>query len=391
MDEKCSSMNAFQDDRYCVEVYGDQKSFISATFESRPCGFPPFCKASAYDSCANITLFHCKSCNMGKAAAFLSFVVCLGIVILFGNILIVAVGYRRYKNRSLQKFDIFRTSLAAADALTGVLILVITTHNFDWTIRSTATELNIKQIKLQGTAVASFGGWFYLFMFTSSLYHLLFIGLQRLYAIARPILYKLQGKRTVLYGLGIVWVFAALTASIPAWFPQRFTFSYYVTTLLFWPSVTMTKNKEYLSSSLALMAIFVVLPFILMTSVSIALGVMLRAQTNKSRKLSSHGQPNSPNCVGQERLVFKNVAIMQIGFTLTLVPVMAVVLCFYTGRLNCSNVTIPYVVGFYLTMCNSLVNVIVYSARDSSFRSCLGEMISSWNPASSCRKKYIIT
>ncbi|XP_078483940.1 uncharacterized protein LOC144744097 [Ciona intestinalis] len=60
---------------------------------------------------------------------------------------------------------------------------------------------------------------------------------------------------------------------------------------------------------------------------------------------------------------------MQLGFTITLIPVAVLVIVFYLKLLTCENISTPSVVCFYLSMSNSIVNVLVYSARDQKFRS----------------------
>ena len=68
---------------------------------TRICGQPGFCTNKIYANCSNITLSECQQCNNSLEAVFLFFIICLGIAILLGN-LIVLVGYRKHKENTRQ-------------------------------------------------------------------------------------------------------------------------------------------------------------------------------------------------------------------------------------------------------------------------------------------------
>ena len=83
------------------------------------CGNPGFCTNGVYQECRNQPLSGCERCDLGLAATFLFFVVCLGLGIILGNLLIALVGYRRHKEGKANKMDLCKISLAVADMLTG--------------------------------------------------------------------------------------------------------------------------------------------------------------------------------------------------------------------------------------------------------------------------------
>ena len=96
--------------------------FSSETVASvRLCGNVPFCEPRAFVSCKDIPIKSCKECSLVKGSFFLFFLIFLGISIFIGNLLIIAVGYLRYKKRKINKLDILKVSLAIADLLTGML------------------------------------------------------------------------------------------------------------------------------------------------------------------------------------------------------------------------------------------------------------------------------
>ena len=83
------------------------------------CGEPGFCSNGIYHECNNVAIYDCKLCQNGLAAAFLTFVVCLGLGIAIGNLLIILIGFRRRKIGKMELIDLWKISLAVADLLTG--------------------------------------------------------------------------------------------------------------------------------------------------------------------------------------------------------------------------------------------------------------------------------
>ena len=83
------------------------------------CGTLPFCDNSANSACMNTTIINCNKCNLVKGVLFMLFLIILGVVILIGNMLIIAVVYRSHRKKKIDKIDMMKTSLAIADLLTG--------------------------------------------------------------------------------------------------------------------------------------------------------------------------------------------------------------------------------------------------------------------------------
>ena len=83
------------------------------------CGTLPFCDNSAKSACMNTTIINCNKCSLIKGVLFMLFLIILGVVILIGNMLIIAVVYRSHRKKKIDKIDMMKTSLAIADLLTG--------------------------------------------------------------------------------------------------------------------------------------------------------------------------------------------------------------------------------------------------------------------------------
>jgi len=99
--------------------------------------------------------------------------------------------------------------------LSGFQPLIVSLYNLSWTLQSTVREIDKIQLSLRGSPQATIGGMFYLLGFSSSLYHLVLLGQQRIYAINWPIRYKMQAVKSVYKGIGVVWILSLLSATTP--------------------------------------------------------------------------------------------------------------------------------------------------------------------------------
>ena len=98
---------------------------------------------------------------------------------------------------------------------TGVQLLIFVPYNFSWTINLTMEELFSEVLKMRGTTWPSFCMTFIIFGYTSSIYHLMYIGMERLYAIMKPLSYRMQTKRAVILGLSLIWILSLISSTVP--------------------------------------------------------------------------------------------------------------------------------------------------------------------------------
>uniref|UniRef100_F6V2S9 Uncharacterized protein n=2 Tax=Ciona intestinalis TaxID=7719 RepID=F6V2S9_CIOIN len=96
------------------------------------CGFPSFCDSSALTGCSNITLMKCDRCSPVVAGVFIAFVVLLGLLAIFCNLLVVWHSVKQSKHEN--KINKMKGSLAVADMMIGFHILLIPTTELFWTI-----------------------------------------------------------------------------------------------------------------------------------------------------------------------------------------------------------------------------------------------------------------
>ena len=103
-------------------------------------------------------------------------------------------------------------------------MLVFIPYNFIWAINSTFNELMMEFLRIRGSAMANFGAIFVAFGYTSSVYHLMLMGIERLYAILRPMSYRMQGRQFVVAGIILMWILSVVACSI---FCKYFLFVYF--------------------------------------------------------------------------------------------------------------------------------------------------------------------
>ena len=76
-------------------------------------------------------------------------------------------------------------------------------------------EITEEVISLRNTPQSIAGSFFYLLGYTASVYHLLLMGIMRLYAIRWPYRYNQLSTRSIYVGVGIAWSLAIVMATIP--------------------------------------------------------------------------------------------------------------------------------------------------------------------------------
>ena len=80
-----------------------------------------FCLPEAIYTCRDTAIKNCSECNYSALVAFICVATILGIVIVLGNLLTLAVFIKRHRSGYDMKVDAIKMSLSVADLLTGNL------------------------------------------------------------------------------------------------------------------------------------------------------------------------------------------------------------------------------------------------------------------------------
>ena len=83
-------------------------------------------------------------------------------------------------------------------------------------VHLTIKELIQEIATSQNSAYANFVALLTLFGYSGSVYHLIYIGLMRFYALWKPINYRILSKSKIYIGLAVVWIFAIISATVPS-------------------------------------------------------------------------------------------------------------------------------------------------------------------------------
>lgn len=99
----------------------------------------------------------------------------------------------------------------------GLELIFLTTCNFGWTVNLTAERLISVQKESYNSVLAIAFGMLHVFRLTSSLYHLVLLGIHRVYAILYPIHFRRQTAKakSAYVGILIVWFGAIIAAVAP--------------------------------------------------------------------------------------------------------------------------------------------------------------------------------
>ena len=99
--------------------------------------------------------------------------------------------------------------------LVGIHLLCVVVYNFSWTIEATPRQLNQYEVASRKSWWSLCAGVLFLLSFTSSIYHLLFMSLLRLFAVTCALKYAVLKGKDTMKCLVVIWLAAATAATVP--------------------------------------------------------------------------------------------------------------------------------------------------------------------------------
>ncbi|XP_076802511.1 uncharacterized protein LOC143446654 [Clavelina lepadiformis] len=236
-----------------------------------------------------------------------------------------------------------------------------------WSFTQSPGKILRYQCIFENTVTAKITATLTMMSYGASVYHLLYMSIQRFLAIRFPILYRRQPVKHVFCHLAIVWFFA-LSANAAVVFPKDASYRYHPSIFTFAPDF---KPSNFKSKYVILFVVSVVVLYFAMALLTGITGTILYARNQKSERLQSGGQETSHEVnqsdIKRDIRTFITILLIQIGFLLAVVPMSIFVIC--NGSNVCPNLssTTDFVLNFLRCM-GSLSNVIIYSIRDKNFR-----------------------
>ncbi|XP_076801469.1 uncharacterized protein LOC143445940 [Clavelina lepadiformis] len=318
-----------------------------------------FCSYETDEVCANIPLYKCPTCQQYSFWLFFVIICLLAVWILTANTFVIAYVIKEEKgNRT--SLGYLKGSLAFTDLLTGTFLVCITLPDIVWTTQLTSEELYIETIERRNTPTAILGSSFYMLCMTSTLYHLVLMSYNRFAAIKWPS--PTQNTHRTKIMMVFMWMLSILSASYPAWFPGSFQFYYIYFAFAYFPNISITTSKQ-LGQAFGLFSIMV-LPYLVMTGFTIATAILIRRANRNAREQLSESIRVRNQIIQREKAAYKTLAIMELGFTVTLVPALVALALTYAGQGN----DVMYIFMTYSALCISGINVLIYRARDPDFQ-----------------------
>ena len=81
-------------------------------------------------------------------------------------------------------------------------------------MNKTAEEIEQEELNSQGTVEAFFAGSLFLFLYSSTIYHLFYMSIQRYIAINWPMRYRRQSIKSIRLQLLLIWLLSLLSGTL---------------------------------------------------------------------------------------------------------------------------------------------------------------------------------
>ncbi|CAK8694723.1 unnamed protein product [Clavelina lepadiformis] len=336
------------------------------------CRYLPYCDVNYVNDCHTTTVRKCEACNIHGASLILAIFIIAGILITVGNILIIASVVFCDK-RARTKYDLAKASLAFANFTVGVAIWLINIPHVIWSLGQTPLTIGLYVNQSANSALAIASATWFTFLFSSSVYHLLYMSIQRMIAVRWPIYYRNLSFKKVYLHLLLVWCFSLL-ASTPILPGNAIQVAYRANLFSFLPIIRERKLSETVVVLFGLVILSV--PYVIMTILTIITAIVLNNQTKKSQTLRLRSPSASETAESRakfkekikENRAFITLVFLQIGFTALIVPMFLSIVLNYAAIIDCTQGALNFAF-YFASKTSSLANVIIYTWRDRGFQS----------------------
>lgn len=333
------------------------------------CGFPAFCDRELGEE---DVLRDCG--KKGIIGIFLTAFLLLAVLIIISNILVIVLTskYKAMRNR----FGYLKLSLAMADLLVGINILSAMSAGYSSTMNMNSGELMDKTFESVNSPAAVLSGGILIFSFEASILHLLFMSIERFFAIRYPLLHRMSRKMWIFVIISVAWLISFLYSFLPAAFPFHFRYSYVPMLLVFQMSTIQSEYNTLDVQGPLLFSIGIIIPYILTVMFTALTGYSAWKHFKTFSKIRDSGQRRASQDQRKPEIeALKTTAIMILTYTAAKVPIMTVYMLFYAEILNCQNFSTPYTAAFFITLSNSFLNVAIYSFRDRNFKTSFKKIV----------------
>nr|XP_026690414.1 lysophosphatidic acid receptor 3-like [Ciona intestinalis] len=323
-----------------------------------------FCDDYAVKECNATPIYLCGHCRISLFVLLLTYAVILGLAIFIGNALVFAAFCSRGKTSSTH--HMLKASLAVADTLSVLILFCMTIPNVIRTMLSTPVEMQMFTLASVNSPSAKAGAILFNMTWTTLLTHYVFLSYDCFACIKWPLLNRngVSTKKRVLVKIFVIWSSVMIYTSYSTWFPESFI-SAYETNIFVFVNVARTSRDLYIF----IITTIVVgsLLFITLTAFTTGTGILIWRHERRFRSLRGVSETVF---VSKMKRAFFTLLFMELGFTISLFPIITIVVTIADGVYP-REANVVYV---YVSMLNSLVNVVIYNFRDEQFKEFLGNL-----------------
>ncbi|XP_076801418.1 uncharacterized protein LOC143445909 isoform X1 [Clavelina lepadiformis] len=253
---------------------------------------------------------------------------------------------------------------------------VIDIPNVIWSLRQTPVSIGLYINQSISSPFAMGSAAWFTFLYSSSVYHLLYMSIQRLIGVRCPMRYRNLSYKKVYLHLFFVWCFSTL-GSMPVLPGLAVEVIYRPDLFSFLPVLQKTDLSK--TGSVLFVLIFISVPFVIMTVLTVITGVTLKRRKRFTNDTLTHNSRNQTVAVGdpESRSNLKNklkenqglitLVFLQIGFTGLVVPTFFAVVLDLADVIDCTQSALNFTL-LYFSVPSSFVNVFIYIWRDKNFR-----------------------
>ncbi|XP_039266400.2 uncharacterized protein LOC120341894 [Styela clava] len=325
------------------------------------------------------------TCDPTSVSMIIAFVVILAVVVIISNSIIIVVTLR---TRSLRKpHGYFKISLAIADLFTGTFVLTNISSNLVRFIHFNDEDitqlLQLRRLEPVYSEAAFFGICAVLSQVVT-VYSVLLLSVDSFLSIRWPMQYRIGDLMTTKRAIGliaVVWIFALSVSALPilAYEYVRYGLSY--TTFSYFPILEpigshMSREEAFLARYIHVILYAVLvwgIPFFATWMLTLLTAYHSRGMLRQMSR-SRNGSPTVSGKIGRlERDILRTVSIVLLMLTITVLPMLVCLIVISVTSYDNPLCMEQHIVNllfsaYYILVCGSFINVIVYNACHKEFR-----------------------
>ncbi|CAK8683006.1 unnamed protein product [Clavelina lepadiformis] len=338
------------------------------------CGAFPACTVQ-YISEENRTIDLVVHCDRPVASFIAALTIILCVIIVLCNLLIIVVTLR---TKSLRRPNgCFKLSLAAADLVAGAIVLPSAIYNiFNEISYSDVEPFPLSSIMPRYTATAVVCGIAGILSSVAAVYSLLLLAIDNFLSMRWPLQYRIgdvMTKTRAIVAVLIIWLFAIMVSAFPILSNDFIEYGLNYVTMQYIPVIKPSSIPNIFKYWHAVVYVIFVwgIPFVATWTLTIMSSMESNRMLKGLRQARDHSMPSASALDKVERNFRRTVAVVLVMFTVTVLPVLVVLLYIAfspPGYCFSGPTSIAFFISSYILICGRFLNVIIYNIFHKEFR-----------------------